>query len=488
MYVLKEKITMPSGLVFDFTNMFGTKRLDADKIAQELHTRGAAAEKAIQSIRVTGTSKNHLSKDGTPEHVYFPRMPYIADDNPNTEASIIKLYKYGKYLQQKDVVIFLGVGGSYLGSKVLFDAFGGYYWNSNHIVRQGHPRIYFSGNNLDPVDCNSLAYEIKCLAERAVQQQRQLKVMLVPISKSGTTLETISAFTYFYYRMEKNPAIDLECTVVTDLQADESKAPLLHLANKFNWWKFDIKEGIGGRFSVMTDPGLITMAALGSDIEEFLRGAREMDNYCRQAELEENPALLNALVKYIAYLDGRDIEVFMPYSMHLKSLSEWYVQLLAESLGKRFDRDGHIVNYGRTPIVAVGTTDMHAQTQQHQEGRLNKVIQFLKIADPEEEAVLHNPFPEMNFFAPYEGMNMNMALNTALDANADALNSDNRYNATFTLPKLNEYYLGQLMYFFMLSVAYEGEFANVDAYDQPGVEVYKRFMKDKLKEKNSTKQ
>ena len=312
--------------------------------------------------------------------------------------------------------------------------------------------------------------------------------MLVPISKSGTTLETISAFTYFYYRMEKNPAIDLECTVVTDLQADESKAPLLHLANKFNWWKFDIKEGIGGRFSVMTDPGLITMAALGSDIEEFLRGAREMDNYCRQAELEENPALLNALVKYIAYLDGRDIEVFMPYSMHLKSLSEWYVQLLAESLGKRFDRDGHIVNYGRTPIVAVGTTDMHAQTQQHQEGRLNKVIQFLKIADPEEEAVLHNPFPEMNFFAPYEGMNMNMALNTALDANADALNSDNRYNATFTLPKLNEYYLGQLMYFFMLSVAYEGEFANVDAYDQPGVEVYKRFMKDKLKEKNSTKQ
>ena len=170
----------------------------------------------------------------------------------------------------------------------------------------------------------------------AVQQQRQLKVMLVPISKSGTTLETISAFTYFYYRMEKNPAIDLECTVVTDLQADESKAPLLHLANKFNWWKFDIKEGIGGRFSVMTDPGLITMAALGSDIEEFLRGAREMDNYCRQAELEENPALLNALVKYIAYLDGRDIEVFMPYSMHLKSLSEWYVQLLAESLGQTF--------------------------------------------------------------------------------------------------------------------------------------------------------
>ncbi len=111
---------MPSGLVFDFTNMFGTKRLDADKIAQELHTRGAAAEKSNPKHSRNRYLQNHLSKDGTPEHVYFPRMPYIADDNPNTEDSIIKLYKYGKYLQQKDVVIFLGVGGSYLGSKVLF--------------------------------------------------------------------------------------------------------------------------------------------------------------------------------------------------------------------------------------------------------------------------------------------------------------------------------------------------------------------------------
>ena len=474
------KLTMPSGLVFDFTNMFGAGRLQEIEVQQALAIQGKAADRAVVQLRKTGEAKHHLSKDGTPEHVFFPRMPYIADGNPNTEASIIKLLKYSKYLRQKDVVVFLGVGGSYLGNKVLFDAFGGCHWNTNPTLRQGQPRIYFSGNNLDPVDCNGLIFEVQRLAARYVQIGRQMRVMLVPISKSGTTLETISAFTYFYDILGNDPDIDLECTVVTDLNAPLADAPLLQLAEKFDWWKFDIKEGIGGRFCVMTDPGLVTLAALGGDIEEFLRGAREMDTYCQQAELEENPALLNALLKFLAYGKGRDIEVFMPYSMHLKSLSEWYVQLLAESLGKRYDREGNIVNYGRTPIVAVGTTDMHAQTQQHQDGRLNKVVQFLEVANPEVEAVVHNPFKNVHFFDKYEGMDMAKALKAALDANEAALTSDNRYNARFTLPKLNEYYLGQLMYFLMLSVAYEGELADVDAYDQPGVEVYKRLMKGRL--------
>lgn len=477
---MKYKITLPSGLVLDFTNMFGENRLTEQEVAEGVATLGVAADKAVANLRATGRSKAHLSKDGTPEHVYFPRMPYIEEGNPNTPASVAKLKEYGEYLKQMDVVVFLGVGGSYLGNKVLFDAFGGCHWNTNAKLRHGQPRIYFSGNNLDPVDCNGLVYEVQRLAYLHLSNGRELRVMLVPISKSGTTLETISAFTYFYDTLSKGLNIKLECTVVTDLQAEEANAPLLQLARKYGWWQFDIKEGIGGRFCVMTDPGLVTMAALGGDIEAFLRGARELDEYCQRVSLAENPSLLNALLKFLAYQRGRDIEVFMPYSMHLKSLSEWYVQLLAESLGKRLDRNGQVVNYGRTPIVAVGTTDMHAQTQQHQEGRLNKVVQFLEVADPEEQAVVHNPFAEVPYFAKFEGLDMNKALKVALAANEAALTSDNRYNARFTLPHLNEYTLGQLMYFLMLTVAYEGELADVDAYDQPGVEVYKRFMKEKL--------
>ena len=474
------KITMPSGIVFDFTNMLGAGRLAKEEVEKALASEGKKADAAIAKLRETGFSKAHLSKDGTPEHVFFPRMPYIAEGNPNTEASIVKLLKYSKQLRHYDVVVFLGVGGSYLGNKVLFDCFGGCHWNTNPTLRQGQPRIYFSGNNMDPVDCNGLIFEVQRLAKRYDQLGRPMRVMLVPISKSGTTLETISAFTYFYDVLSRDKDIALDCTVVTDLKAPLEKAPLLQLAERFGWERFDIKEGIGGRFCVMTDPGLVTMAALGGDIEEFLRGAREMDTYCKQAEPQENPALLNALLKFLAYGRGRDIEVFMPYSMHLKSLSEWYVQLLAESLGKRYDRNGKIKHYGRTPIVAVGTTDMHAQTQQHQDGRLNKVVQFLEVANPEVEAVLHNPFADVPFFDKYEGMDMAKALKAALNANEAALTGDNRYNARFTLPKLNEYYLGQLMYFLMLTIAYEGELADVDAFDQPGVEVYKKLMKAQL--------
>lgn len=476
-----EKKILTNGIIFDFTNMFGEGRLDEAKVQRALQTQGKAAFEAVEKIRESGVAKSHLSKDGTPEHVYFLRMPYIKENNPNTPESIIKLKQFSKYLQQVDAVVFLGVGGSYLGNKVLMDILGGFHWNAEKVTRQGQPRIYFSGNNLDPMDSNALLYELHRLSIEECCE-RKLRVMLVPISKSGTTLETITAFTYFYDALSREENIALECTVVTDLKADPKDAPLLKLADKFGWQRFDIKEGIGGRFCVMTDPGLVTMAALGGDIEEFLLGARDMDTYCQSMPLEENPALINALTKFLAYQEGRTIEAFMPYSMQLKSLSEWYVQLLAESLGKRLDREGSVCHYGRTPIVAVGTTDMHAQTQQHQDGRRNKVVQFLEITYLAEEAVLRNPFQDVEFFKKYDGLDMNKALRLALRANEEALTSDNRHNAKFVLPKLNEYYLGQLMFFLMLSVAYEGELANVDAYDQPGVEVYKRIMKAHLDE------
>ncbi len=250
------KIIIPSGLVFDFTNMFGTGRLQEEQVAQEINGRGAAAEKAVQQLRRTGQSKKHLSKDGTPEHVYFMRMPYPEEGNPNTEASLAKLKEYSKYLQNFDVILFLGVGGSYLGNKVLFDAFGGYYWNTNYHMRHGQPRIYFSGNNLDPVDCNAIIYEIDRLLDKHGKDGHPLRVMLTPISKSGTTLETIAAFTYFYDKLSSKENIEVECTVVTDLQADIAKAPLLQIAERFHSWKFEIKERNGGHYCVMTHPRL----------------------------------------------------------------------------------------------------------------------------------------------------------------------------------------------------------------------------------------
>ncbi|MDO4179623.1 MAG: glucose-6-phosphate isomerase [Phascolarctobacterium sp.] len=474
---MKTRFELPSGFIFDFTNMFGANRLEASEVETALKGIGASASEGVKKIAETGFSKAHLSKDGAPEHVFFPRMPYVQEGNPNTPESIAKLKEFSAFSRKMDAVIFLGVGGSYLGNKVLADALGGFFWNSDDARRNGQPRIYFCGNNVDSVDAAEIVHEVERLSEKASDK---LNVLLVPISKSGTTLETMTAFLYFYSSLAEVSSINLNCSVCTDLLANEENSPLLKLAHENGWFAFDVKEGIGGRFSVMTDVGLVTMAALGGDIDAFLTGARDMNEYVKAAAPEENPALINALTKFLAYGKGRDIEVFMPYSMHLKSLSEWYIQLLAESLGKKFDREGNVVNYGRTPIVAVGTTDMHAQTQQHQEGKLNKVVQFLEVAEPRELAIAKNAFPHIAFFKKYDGLSMHKALKAALDANEAALTSDNRYNARFIMPKINEYFLGQIMFFLMLSVAYEGELADVDAYDQPGVEIYKAFMKSKL--------
>ncbi len=470
---LQKVFNMPEGMVFNFTNMFGEGRLFEQDVERFITDRGYCADAAVTKIREEGFASGHFSKDGIEEPVFFAKMPFVKDGNPNDKHSIRRLIEYGRRLKDYDAVIFFGVGGSYLGNKVLRNALGGNSWNRNQNIRQGYPRIYFCGNNLDAADCRDLAEELEYLS-----LEKSLKIMLIVISKSGTTVEPITGFLYFCDVLGAATEIELACTVVTDKGRPD--LPLYALAVEKGWDIFDIKNGIGGRFSVMTDPGLLTLAALGGDIEEFLRGARDMDEYCREAVPHDNPALVNAALKFLAYGKGRDIEIFMPYSMDLKALSEWYVQLLAESLGKRRNRKGAVVNYGRTPIVAVGTTDMHAQTQQHQDGRLNKVIQFLSVRETNKNIKLVNPFKGNEFFDQYDGFDMHAALNIALESNEKALAGDERYSAKFIMPRINEYYLGQMMYFLMLSVAYEGEFADVDAYDQPGVEAYKKIMKQML--------
>ena len=133
-------------------------------------------------------------------------------------------------------------------------------------------------------------------------------------------------------------------------------------------------------------------------------------------------------------------------------------------------------------MVAVGTTDMHAQTQQHQDGKRNKVVQFVQVAQWDNDPVIPNVFPSTAKLAEFAGLTLSQGLDAARESNAEALAGDNRFNAVFTLPKMNAYHLGELLYLLALSVAYEGELANVDAFDQPGVEAYKRILGPRLKQ------
>ena len=436
------QIKLVSGFTFDYTNLFGEGKVTATELPD-----AKAAHKAVCHMRETGEVRGHLSKDGTPELVLFPQLPYVKEGNLNSPADIEKLKKFGENVKGRiDIVVSLGIGGSFLGNKVLFDVGCGEFWNAmTPEERGGWPEVYF-------------------------------------ISKSGGTLDTMSNFMVIYDELSKTANVETEVVAVTD--PNEEKPTLLKkLATEKGWPTFRVPDGVGGRFSVFSDVGLSLAACVGFDIEAFLKGARDMDEACKTDDMMKNPAMLNAALKFAAAKEhGREIEVMMPYGDYLKSLSEWYIQLLAESLGKEDDREGKKVYYGRTPLVAVGTTDMHAQTQQHQEGRLNKIVQFIRVADWPEDCLIPDVFPEAQKLSDIAGVTMAEALEVARVSNEEALASNGRYSACFTLPTLNAYHLGELMYMLALSVAYEGEFADVDAFNQPGVEAYKRIMGPRLAE------
>lgn len=483
----KVRTALPSGFVFDYRNMVGEGKITASDI-DALQDKIKAAQEAIKVMRSTGVIRGHLSKDGEPELVLFSQLPYIADGNLNSPASIKRLADFGEALKEStDAVISFGIGGSYLGNRVLYDVQCGAYWNSmTKEERGGYPKLYFSGNNLDPRSTEELLAEILRNARKAkAHGQDEYRVKLVVISKSGSTLDTMATFMILYTALLEAEGISVSVTAVTD--PNEAKPTLLKkLATEQGWDTFSVPDGVGGRFSIFCEVGLITAACIGFDIEAFLAGARAMDEVCQTDVLEDNPALMNAVLKYIAAETyGRDIEVFMPYADNLKSTAEWYIQLLAESLGKRLDREGNTVFYGRTPIVAVGTTDMHAQTQQHQDGKQNKVVQFLEVGSWDSDPMIPDAFPSAPKLSDISGLPISAALQSALESNAQALAGDNRLSAVFHLPKLDAYHLGELLYLLALSIAYEGELANVDAFDQPGVEGYKRILGPLMQQKKA---
>lgn len=236
-------------------------------------------------------------------------------------------------------------------------------------------------------------------------------------------------------------------------------------------------DGIGGRFSVFSQVGLVFASLAGIPIEEFLQGAQMVEEACRSEDISENPALMLAALKFIAMKEyGITAEVVMPYGDKLRSFGWWYAQLLGESLGKKYDLQGNIVYNGRTPVAAVGTTDMHSLTQEHQQGKKNKLVQFIFVEHlPADLTVLCD---EKDASGPVP---MSRMLAAARRANEEALASEERMSCHIAMKELTPYHVGALMYFFFLTIAYEGALANVNAFDQPGVEDYKKIMHEDLR-------
>lgn len=457
-------ISIQNELYIDVNCILGQSWSVKDSDLSRYRKRIKKAVEAVSSIRATGKGPDGSS-------VLFPHLPYLLDEDLLiSKEEKERLLALGERAKDFDILISIGVGGSYLGNQALFDLFCGPYWNEmTKKERKGYPKVYFAGQNVDPV---SLAELSDCIHREGKRAGHRLHVLLLVISKSGTTIEPVSAVR----GLEKllSDVCDLHLMAITD----KEKGRIRPLAEKNHFPCFTVPDGIGGRFSVFSQVGLVFGMLTGIDIREFLKGAAMVEEACGSEEMDENPALLVAALKYIAMRDyGISTEIIMPYGDKLRSLGWWYAQLLGESLGKKYDLGNHEVFNGRTPVASVGTTDMHSLTQEHQQGKKNKLVQFISVKEPARDVEV-----ECNEKDATGPVPMSRMLDAARRANEEALASEGRMSCHITMERLTPFHVGALMYFFFLAIAYEGALSNVNAYDQPGVEDYKKILHEDLRE------
>ena len=359
-------------------------------------------------------------------------------------------------------ILVLGIGGSALGGIAVTEALLKPYWNLlTPEQRNNQPRIFFL-DNIDPDSINSLLNIL------------DLKKTLVNvITKSGSTAETMSQYMIVKDLLEKELGDDYRKNIV--VTTDKNIGILKQLADQEGYKTFIVPDDVGGRFSVFSAVGLLPFALVGIDIDEITNGIKDMDLALKNLDIHENIAAQNALIHYLMDTKkGKNLSVMMPYSSRLKYVSDWYVQLWAESLGKEYDKEGNRVNIGPTPIKALGVTDQHSQIQLYNEGPNNKVINFIRVKEFDTTLEIPKIF-EYTGIGYLGGKTINDLLNAEADSTRVALADYQRPTVTITIPKINGYYVAQLLYMLEVQTAIAGELYNIDTFNQPGVEQAKNY-------------
>lgn len=351
----------------------------------------------------------------------------------------------------------LGIGGSSLGGRAVRDAIKMPLYNKLTEETQKTPRLYFA-ENIDPESFATL-----------LDMMNPTKTLIIVISKSGGTAETMSQFLIAMDWLKRNLGNSYRNHIVAI--TDPQKGALREIAEKEGFDTFDIPSNVGGRFSVLTPVGLFPAALIGIDIAALLEGAKAMAERCKTPDLNENPAYLNAVIHYYYDVEkGKPLSILMPYADSLLSLADWYRQLYAESLGKRLNTKGEEVFNGPTAIRALGATDQHSQMQLYIEGPFDKVITFVKIGRYRKDADIPYPLSYETSLSYLSGHSLGQLIGYEQFATAHALMENQRPVITLDVPEINEYTLGQLFYFYELQVAMMGELYGIDAFNQPGVE------------------
>ena len=368
-----------------------------------------------------------------------------------------------------DRVVVLGIGGSYLGARALFDALKHSYHNELPPKdRAGVPRVYFEGNNVDNDSLHDLfdLLQLTCVDP----ESRDERWGVVVISKGGGTIETAVAYRAIRREMaeyygSQSPYLR---QLVLPITGPKGKLRELCAADGF---KDDdiltIPDDVGGRFSVFTPVGLFPAAVMGLDVRALLLGAAAMTRRFLDEPFERNPVLQFAAVNYLmASEEAKPIRVLSIWSKKLEALGWWYDQLLSESLGKN--------GRGPTPITSVGTRDLHSRGQQHQDGTRDKIINNLIVKSPTHPPIMigmaDNNKDDLNQFNRKSVVDV---MNAAIKGTNLAYFNVVRPTADLIMPAVSEHAMGQLLQMLMLATVIEGRLMGVNPYGQPGVRAYK---------------
>jgi len=372
------------------------------------------------------------------------------------ENEIKEIESVAKNLRKKcEIVVVIGIGGSYLGAKAVIEALSGSFYQIKKD--KNNPIVIFAGHNIGEDYMSEL---LNLLDDK--------KYGIIVISKSGTTTEPAIAFRILREHLEskvgKNAARDIIVAVT-----DAKKGALRTLATQECYRTFVIPDDVGGRYSILTPVGLLPIAVAGFNIRELIHGAQQMESLTAPGiDFKENPAAIYAAARNALYQKGKKIEILVSYSNKLTFVEEWWKQLYGESEGKE--------NKGIFPASVNFTTDLHSMGQYIQEGERILFETVLTINDVDGNIAI--PFEKENLdglnFLAYkriDEVNKMAELGTLL-AHLDG----GVPNIMIIIPKLNEYYLGQLFYFFEKACGISGYILGINPFDQPGVEAYKKNM------------
>lgn len=388
----------------------------------------------------------------------FKKLPYNYGD-------LLPQFKIAdELIKDKKAIVVIGIGGSDLGTRAIVSALLHPHYNEYaDITLNNEPKIYFIGDSPDPENLTSL-FDILNLE----------RTLFLVVSKSGNTIEQASTFVYV---REQYLQAKLDPKQFIAFITDKTNGSLREIAQEGGYKTMEFPGDVGGRFSVLSTVGSIPSHLLGIDVSAMLQGAQDLQELIKSSKDGERDDVLEyTLHKFANYKEGKTISVMMLYQYCLEDLGKWYQQLWGESLGKKVNDNGEEVNEGQTPISVVGPVFQHSQLQLYNEGANDKFYTFIRAEESRNDTVLKGDFKGINQFDFMQGKSMQSILNYEQETTAFSLSKYGRPHATISIPKVDAYHLGQLFYFFEVSVTLFGYALGINPFDQPGVELSKNAM------------